>query len=130
MNMKKFMQAMLAGSVSMWLLAGLWHEVVMARFYAEHAGASHEGTGIIFLAYFVLGGLMAYLYPLVYREGRPLAEGLKFGILIGILWVFPHDLAMAGAHGDSISYVFRNTAWHMVEQGLGGMIIGLIYGRA
>jgi len=30
------------------LLAGLWHEVVMAQFYREQAAASHEGTGIIF----------------------------------------------------------------------------------
>ena len=73
--------------------------------------------------------MMAYMYPLVCEGGRPIIEGLRFGMVIGVLWVFPHELAMAGAHGDSISYVFKNAAWHMVEQGVGGIIIGFVYGR-
>jgi hypothetical protein len=72
---------------------------------------------------------MAYMYPLVCEGGRPIIEGLRFGMVIGVLWVFPHELAMAGAHGDSISYVFENAAWHLVEQGVGGIIIGFVYGR-
>jgi len=55
--------------------------------------------------------------------------GLKLGLLVGVLWVFPHALAMAGAHDRSLVYVFKNAAWHLIEQGLGGIAIGLIYGR-
>lgn len=113
----------------MWLLAGLWHEMFMAKFYSNNAHGPHEGLGIIFVAYMVLGVLMAYLYPSRYKGGRPAIEGFKFGVLIGILWVFPHELTMAGAHGGSIAYVFKNVAWHMIEQGLGGVVIGFIYGR-
>ncbi len=129
MNLKKFVQATLTGSITMWLLAGLWHEVIMAAFYTKETQATHEGTGIIFLAYIVLGMLMAYIYPLGYKGGKPTIEGLKFGVVIGLLWVFPHELAMAGAHGESISYVIKNAVWHMVEQGVGGIVIGLIYAR-
>jgi len=129
LNYKKFLLASLAGAGAMWLLAGLWHEVIMASFYAAEAHATHEGTAIILLAYLILGILMAYLYPLVYKGGRPFLEGLWFGILIGLLWVFPHELAMAGAHGKSLVYVFKNAAWHIVEQGAGGIVIGLVYGR-
>ena len=70
---------------------------------------------------------MSYLFSLTYSGGQPVIEGLKLGVLIGILWVFPHELAMAGAHGKSISYVFINGAWHVIEQGFGGIIIGFIY---
>jgi hypothetical protein len=126
---KRFVLAALAGGVTMWLLAGLWHELIMAKFYARETQATHEGTGIIFVAYMVLSTLMVYLYSRLSRGGRPAVEGLRFGIVIGLLWVFPHELAMAGAHGDSISYVLKNAAWHMVEQGAGGIIIGLVYGR-
>jgi hypothetical protein len=101
----------------------------MAKFYALETQTKHEGTGIIFVAYMVLSTLMVYLYSRLSRGGRPAVEGLRFGIVIGLLWVFPHELAMAGAHGDSISYVLKNAAWHMVEQGAGGIIIGLVYGR-
>lgn len=130
MNIKKFILATLAGSMTMWLLAGLWHELIMAKFYATETQATHEGTGIIFLAYLALGVLMAYIYPLGYKGGRPAMEGLRFGIIIGLLWVFPHGLAMAGAHGDSILYVIKNTAWHLIEQGAGGILIGLVYGKS
>ncbi len=130
MKIKKLALATVAGSVTMWLLAGLWHELLMANFYAVETDATHEGTGIIFLAYMVLGAMMSYIYPLGYKGGRPTLEGLRFGVVIGLLWVFPHELAMAGAHGDSILYVFKNAAWHMIEQGVGGIIIGLVYGRA
>ncbi len=129
MNIKKLILATLAGSITMWILAGLWHELLMAKFYAGETEATHEGTGVIFLAYMMLSILMAYIYPLGYKGGRPAVEGLRFGIVIGLLWVFPHGLAMAGAHGDSISYVIINSAWHMIEQGVGGIIIGLVYGK-
>ena len=129
MKIKKVIFSALAGGVTMWVLAGLWHEYLMAKFYIVETHATHEGIGIIFAAYMVLGVLMAYIYPLGYKGGRPIIEGLRFGMLIGILWVFPHELAMAGAHGDSISYVFKNASWHVIEQGIGGIIISLIYGR-
>ena len=130
MNIKKFILATLTGSMTMWILAGLWHELIMAKFYATETQATHEGTGIILLAYLALGVLMAYIYPLGYKGGRPAMEGLRFGIIIGLLWVFPHGLAMAGAHGDSILYVIKNTAWHLIEQGAGGILIGLVYGKS
>jgi len=129
MNIKKFTLAALAASVAMWVLGGLWHELLMPMFYASETHATHEGVGIIFLAYIVLSVLMAYIYMLGFKGGHPIVEGLKFGVVIGILWVFPHELAMVGAHGGSISYVFKNAAWHVVEQGVGGVIIGFVYGR-
>ncbi|MBW1767655.1 MAG: hypothetical protein JRF49_07320 [Deltaproteobacteria bacterium] len=128
MNLKKLFLATLSGGFGMWVIAGIWHNLIMAKLY-ESVHATHEGLGLLLVAYFILALLMSYIYPLGYKGGKPIWEGLRFGIVIGILWVFPHGLAMAGAHGDSISYVFKNAAWHMVEQGLGGIIIGLIYGR-
>lgn len=115
--------------VAMWLVAGLWHTVVLARFYERETGATHAGTGVILVAYLVLGGFMAYLYRRTWRGGLPPVEGLKLGIVVGLLWVFPHELAMAGAHGEPLGYVFQNAAWHAGEQGLGGVIVGLVAGR-
>lgn len=126
-NIKYLSMATLAGGLAMWLLAGAWHELLAAKYYAAETGAKHEGTGVILIAYLVLGLIMAYMYPLGYKGGRPAIEGLRFGMLMGLLWVFPHELAMAGAHSTSIPYVFKNAAWHIVEQGIGGIIIGLVY---
>jgi uncharacterized membrane protein YvlD (DUF360 family) len=71
MKIKKFILATLAGGFTMWILAGIWHKLLMAKFYVGETDATHEGTGIIFFAYIVLGVLMAYIYPLVYREDVP-----------------------------------------------------------
>ncbi len=72
---------------------------------------------------------MVHIYSLCYRGGKPVLEGLKIGVVIGILWVFPHGLTMAGAHETSVIYEIKNMIWHMVEQGIGGIIIALIFGR-
>ena len=129
MNIKRITLTTLAGALSMWLVAGLWHEVIMAHFYASETHATHEGRGLILLACIILSGLMVYLYAHMNHQGRPVVDGLKFGIIIGLLWVFPHELAMVGAHGGSIAYVLKNAAWHMVEQGIGGIVISLVYAK-
>ena len=128
MNVKKIVIATLLGGFVMWVVAGIWHNLIMAKLY-EDTHATHEGIGILLTAYFILALFMSYLYPLIYKEENPLTNGLKLGMLIGALWVFPHGLAMAGAHGDSILYVLKNTVWHMVEQGIGGIVIAFVYAR-
>lgn len=71
MGAKKLALATLAGGVSMSIdpFAGIWHEIVAVMFYTRETEANHEGVVIIFLAYLVLGLLMAYLYPLVDKGG-------------------------------------------------------------
>jgi len=128
MKSKKFLLASLSSGFGMWAVAGIWHNLIMANLY-KTVHATLDGIGLLLAAYFILALLMSYMYPLGYKGGKPILEGLRFGIVIGVLWVFPHGLAMVGAHGESILYVLKNSVWHVVEQGIGGIIIGLVYGR-
>ncbi len=133
MTIKRWTLAMLASGVAMWLLAGLWHLVIVPNFYSGGIGAEHhEGGWMISVGYVLLASLMTYMFPLGYQGGKPAIEGLRFGLLIGLLWVTPHALVRAGAHagsdGSSVSYLLINGVWHLVEQGIGGIIIGLIFG--
>ena len=127
MNTRNILVSGLLASIVMCLLAGLAHELVFAQFFADATDAEHEGTAIIFVAYLVLGLMMSYLYTITNKTRSAVVEGLTLGVFVGVLWIFPHGLAMAGAHGDSIAYVFINTAWHIVEQGTGGMVIGAVF---
>ncbi len=126
--MKSFLSSALAAAISMWLLAGLWHGVIQPQFYEVAAKTEHKGTSTIALAYLILGFLMAYLYPkFTFAAGQNRAKkGLTFGALIGVLWVFPHELAMAGAHGEPFVYVFKNGLWHVIEQAVGGLVIAWV----
>ena len=127
MKIKKSVLAILTGGTIMWIAAGVWHNLIMANFYRD-VHAEHESIGLLLAAYFILALFMAYLYPLFNKVEDRVFNGLLFGSIIGLLWVFPHELAMAGAHGSSVLYVFKNAAWHIVEQGIGGIVIALVLG--
>ena len=117
--------AALGGALVMWLLAGAWHEIVASRLYADRIQDEHQGVGLIFLAYCVLALLMTFFLRHARLSQRPLVQGAVLGSVIGILWVFPHELALAAAHGEPLGYVFVNAAWHVVEQGTGGIVIAV-----
>jgi hypothetical protein len=122
-KVKNFVLPALASAVLMFLLAGLAHEIIFAQFFAENTDAEHEGTLIILAAYMLLAAIMVFAYKKVFTTDPGVWNSIVFGAVIGVLWVFPHGLAMAGAHGESISYQFVNAAWHMIEQGVGGFAI-------
>lgn len=127
MTLKKFVIVTLISGLVMWIVAGLWHNAIMPSLYAQ-THASHDGIGVLFVAYLLLAALMVHLYPRTHDARPPAWRGLMFGAVIGILWVFPHDLAMVGAHGLTLPYALKNGAWHMVEQGIGGLVMGLLVG--
>ena len=112
----------------MWVIAGLWHNLILP-FFNKNIQAHHDGLGLMLLAYFILTLLMAYIYSFSFSGKKPVLEGLRLGVVVGLLWVLPHGLVMAGAHETSVIYEFKNAGWHMIEQGIGGMIIGLVYSR-
>lgn len=113
------------GGLGMWIIAGLWHNLILPMIN-ENVIAHHEGLGIGLVAYFILSFLLVYLYLQINTKGNPFYEGIKIGIVVGVLWVFPHGLVMAGTHDTSIIYEIKNTLYHMIEQGIGGVIIATI----
>jgi len=110
----------------MWVVGGLYHNLIMPA-VNEQMHPHHEGLGIALVAYILLGFLMSYFYLNSSETGDSLMKGIKIGALIGILWVFPHGLTMAAVHESSISYQITNTIYHIVEQGIGGIIIFLTF---
>jgi hypothetical protein len=126
--MKKLLLATLAGGLGMWVTAGLWHNMALPHLNKD-IQPHHEGLGLMLIAYFILAGLMTYIYSLLNTSNERVFDGIKLGVIVGVLWVFPHGLAMAGAHDTSVIYEIKNTIWHMVEQGIGGVIVAFVYGK-
>lgn len=121
----KFIVTAVIGGFIMWVISGLWHNLILPSLYAD-THATHEGIFILLLAYVILAGFMVYLLPIIFKDGSLVMRGLKLGMFVGVLWILPYTLTMAGAHGTSLVYVVKNTLWHMVEQGLGGIFIALL----
>lgn len=124
MKTKTIISTILSG-FGMWIVAGLWHNLILPSLY-EDTHATHEGIFVMLGSYIILAGFMVYLYQFLFKKDKPILKGLKIGIFVGVLWIFPYTFTMAGAHGTSMLYVFKNTLWHMVEQGIGGIIVGLL----
>lgn len=117
-----FLSALFSGT-GMWITGGLYHNLIMPAIN-ENNHPHHEGLGITFIAYLILGFLITYFY-LNSKNPDSIKKGLFIGIIIGILWVFPHGLTMAAVHDSSISYELTNTLYHIFEQGIGGVIVFL-----
>ncbi|HPO62082.1 MAG TPA: hypothetical protein PK762_03250 [Candidatus Kapabacteria bacterium] len=110
----------------MWVVGGLYHNLIMPAI-DDQLHPHHEGLAIVLIAYILLGLLMSYFY-INHKDNRnSLMKGIKIGVIIGILWVFPHGLTMTATHETSFLYQFSNTFYHIIEQGIGGMMIFITF---
>ena len=133
MNTKKFILASLAGGIVTFLLGGLWHAIILADFYETHSAAlarPEPNMIMVALGSLVIAVLMAYTYPIGYKGGSAVKEGFRFGALVGLIWVLPVSLIFSGVWNYPLVAVIVDSAWHIVEQGVVGIVIALIYGTA
>ena len=132
MNVKKFVLAWVAASVVVFLLAGFWHLFLLADFYEAHyQGLAREEPimAFVILGNLILGFLMALVYPIGYKGGSPVKEGFRFGALIGLIWILPLSVILHGVWNLPLTGVIVDSAWHVVEEGVGGIAIARVYGR-
>jgi uncharacterized membrane protein len=133
MNVKRWLLAGLVGFVVMFILSGLWYMLIMGGFYQEYSGAvMREQFNFIpiVLGYLVMAFLMSYIYPIGYKGGPPLKEGVRFGVFIGLLVWLSSNLILYGAHNMTLSATLVDSGWHVIEEGIGGIVIALVHGTA
>lgn len=131
-NPKNFILAVVASFAVTIGLAYVFHGMVMHSFYQEKY--QHEviftHSHFILLGYGLLCALMSFIYPYLYRGGIPLVEGIKFGVMIGFLWRGLYLLVEYGYGIIDSDLVITDGAWHILEQGVTGIIIALVYGKS
>ena len=131
MNKTKMIYAWLAGAAGMLVLGVLWHRIIMGGFYDKQgAAAMREEPMMLFiiLGILALAFLMAYAYPIGYKGGSPVAEGLRFGIFMGLVAFLPLNLIFHGTLNVTLAGALVDAGWHVVEEGVGGVIIAMVYG--
>ena len=133
--MKRTLLAAIAAALVMFSLAGLYTGVLARAFIASHVDPALLRTppnlALVFGGYAVLALMMSVLYARVGRSaGAPAWSGVRFGLVVAILWLMPYSLVLFGVYRFPYVALPIDFAWAFVEQGLGGLAIGLIHGRA
>lgn len=84
----------------------------------------------LLLAYLLLAGFMTFLFSQSFTERPSVAEGFQFGGLFGVIATLPLYLILYAIWDFSLKAAFVDTAWHLVEQGIGGVVLALtMFGR-
>ena len=136
MNLKKLLMGAIAAFIVMFLLGFLWHSQLMADFYQSNLGETgsvdRENPSVFFigLGYFSLCLVMAYIYQKGVEGDNHIMDGIKFGAIMGFLWVVPLLSVLYGATTVfSKTVIFGDGLYHIVEGAIGGAIIAMIYGK-
>lgn len=133
MDTKKMMMAWLGGFLVMFVMGGIWHDVVVGDYnmtaYAE-VNLSEEDFSLAYIGigYLIFTFMMAYMYPIGYGGGSALNEGMKFGIMMGIIMSFPRAFIYAGAYKMPLIANLYDGTYHLIEIAIGGIVIAKIYG--
>ena len=117
----------------MLVLAGIFHGILVADLLAElmseFPNSQQPPPALAAGMAVLIAGIMAYMYPKGYEGGSHFMEGFKFGAPIGLIMVLPLNLVLVGALGADPSFSMLDIPWHLIEQGLVGGVIGLVYGK-
>ena len=136
MDSKKLIYAALAGFAVMFILSGIWYMVVMADYYDEamagiyNASAILEEPNLLFIAigYLIYAFVMAYMFPIGYKGGSVVTEGLKFGAIIGVLITIPMTFINMGLLSANAGPALIDAIYQIVEKAIGGIVIAKVYG--
>jgi hypothetical protein len=129
----KSVLAVLAYVVPSMLLAVPWHLRWFKQQYHDF-GIYTRADPIIPLGLttmLVQGAVMACIYPRWYRGGTPAAEGIKFGLLIGLFLYSVSTLATI-AKVEVVApwnFVLLSGIFHTIQFTASGAGIGLAFGR-
>ena len=133
MDQRKFFLAAIAYVIVTFAVAASWHLVFFKDLY-DQLGIFTRKEPLIPLgitSIIMQGLVLSYLYPVFFKGGSPLMQGLKFGLLIGVLMASIAVFAEAGKqHVSSLTtWLAFESMYYLLQFGLVGVIIGLIYGK-
>jgi hypothetical protein len=133
-GLKRTIVAVIAASLAMFSLAGLYTGVLAREFIATHVDASLLRTPpnlvLVYFGYAVLALLMALLYGRLVRvTGSSAWSGLRFGMVTAVCWLMPYSLVLFGVYRFPYAALPLDFAWALVEQGIGGLVMGLVFGK-
>ncbi len=132
--MKVKIISLLGSMLVMFVLAGLFNGLVVNQVASENVDPAmlleSPNLALIVLGYALLALLMTLIYPrVVSRPSYSTRSGFLFGMVAGIFWLLPQTLVLHGVYRFPALDLLIDPAWALLEQGIGGAIIGLVHAK-
>ena len=128
--MKNLVIPTIASTIAMFGISLVWHFIATPILYPPNSVPSGEPNVLyVILGYIVFTALMVYLYPKFVGKNKSLLEGFRFGAFMGVLWNVPLVLIFMGVMNYPALAAFLDSFWGIIEQGIGGIVIALLYWR-
>lgn len=132
---KTFWIAVLAGFVVLAACDVLIHQVWLGKTYQElaafwrPAAEMKEKMWLVFLSEFSLAFLLAVIFPLGHEKKPPVAEGIRFGLLMGLLIYLPAMLMKHYVYPYPTTLLAKWFVAGVAELTLTGTVISLAYSK-
>ncbi len=131
--MQKYIISTLAYFVLTMSIAYPWHLIWFHDIYLELGAFTRPEPIIAFgmLSISIQGFIMAYLYSFFYRDGHPVIEGIKFGLIYGlVIYTVMAFTTVAKFDINPIStFLLYHTIFQLIQFIVTGAAMGLIFGR-
>lgn len=133
--MKLILLAVVASALAMFSLAGLFTGVLAHDFIAQNLAGpalrNPPNLPLVFAGYVLLALCMTLVHRRLFHGTPPTTwVNARFGMLAGVVWLMPYSLVLFGIYAFPYVALALDFSWALVEQGLGGVIIGAILGRS
>lgn len=132
--MTRIFLSVLASALTMFCLAGLFTGVLVKDFIAQNVNPAFlrqpPHLTLTFFGYFLLACIMAWAYrKFVLQVQSPALSGLKLGLFFAVAWLMPYSVVLFSIYAFPYKALGVDLPWALVEQGLGGAVMGLIQGK-
>ncbi len=130
--MKRILVAWIGSFAVMFAFAGIFNTLIIRDFVVQNIQSAFlrnpPNMLLIAIGYLLLAFLMAYIYPRVMRtQAFSFSAAAGYGMVAGISWLLPYSLVLHGAYNLPALALIIDTGWALLEQGLGGLVIGFTY---
>ena len=130
MNIKKFIISVIAVFLCFQVLDILIHWVILGPTYQEHKDLWRPDMmstmWIMYITSFILSILFVYIFVKGY-EGKGIAEGIRYGIIIGILFNGVGAFNQYAVYPISFSLAVKWFIYGTIEFIICGIIVSAIY---
>lgn len=130
LNTKRFIIAVIAVFVSFQILDFIIHFIILGPTYQEYKDLWRPDmlskVWIMYISSFILSVLFVYIFAKGY-EGKGLAEGIRYGIIVGLLIYAVGVLNQYAVYPISFSLAVKWFIYGMIEFIICGIVAAWIY---